>query len=126
MSGWIKIERSLQDHWIWSDAVKLKCWVGILLNASHSNQKVLIGSEVIECRRGEIVGSLRDIASTLGVSKDYLRQFISILQKDFMVNSESSSKYTRITICNYESYQGSLHDDKTLLRQFEESKKQKI
>jgi len=123
MSGWIKIERSLQDHWIWSDAVKLKCWVGILLNASHSNQKVLIGSEVIECRRGEIVGSLRDIASTLGVSKDYLRQFISILQKDFMVNSESSAKYTRITICNYDSYQGSLHDEKTIQRQTEDSKK---
>lgn len=123
MSGWIKIDRSLQDHWIWSDAVKLKCWVGILLGASHSDHKLLIGSEVVECKRGQLVGSLRGIADQLGVSKDYLRAFLTILQKDFMVNSESTPKFTRITICNYESYQGSLHDDKTLSRQTQDSQK---
>lgn len=123
MNGWIKIDRSIQDHWIWSDAVKLKCWVALLLNASHSHQKVLMGNQIVECHRGDIVGTLRSIADQLGVSKDYLRQLLVIFQKDFMINYESTPKYTRITICNYESYQGSLHAVETNSRQTQDKDK---
>lgn len=117
MNGWIKIDRSIQDHWIWQDAAKLKCWVALLLNASHSNQKVLIGHEIVECRRGQIVGSLRQIGEIVGMGKDAVRSTINVFHKQGMILLQTEAKFTRITICNYESYQGVTHDVQTDSRQ---------
>jgi hypothetical protein len=110
MQGWIKIDRSIQDHWIWQDPIKMRCWVAMLLNASHSHQKVLIGGELVECHRGQIVASLRQLSETFMMNKDSFRHFLSILIKEKMISLESYTKFTRITICNYEGYQGSAHD----------------
>jgi hypothetical protein len=46
-------------------------------------------------------------------NKDTARNFLKLLEKDNMILHENISKSTRITVCNYELYQGSLHDEQT-------------
>jgi hypothetical protein len=123
MNGWIKIDRSIQDHWIWQDAVKTRCWVAMLLNASHSHQKILVGSELVECHRGQIVASLRQLSESCMMNKDSLRHFLNLLIKEGMILCESHTKFTRITICKYDSYQGSAHDAQTIDRQSADNQK---
>ena len=89
----------------------------MLLNASHSHQKLFIGGEIVECHRGEIVASLRQLSEACMMNKDSFRHFLRLLIKEEMVLCESHAKFTRITICNYESYQGSAHDVQTIRRQ---------
>ncbi|EAC3914326.1 DNA replication protein DnaD, partial [Listeria monocytogenes] len=36
-SGWIKIYRSLQEHWIWENEKYLKWWLDLLLLANHQD-----------------------------------------------------------------------------------------
>lgn len=116
MIGWIRIHRQITDHWIWKDPVKLKWWLDILLTVNHTDAKVNIGLQIFECKRGQSIMSLSNWAGRWGVSKDKARNFLVLLEKDGMILHESLGKTTRITICNYDSYQGDLHDSQTIAK----------
>jgi hypothetical protein len=105
MNGWIKLERSLLNHWIFQDSVKFRIWIGLLLIVNHSDQKVNIGLNIYDCKRGQSVMSLLSWANTFKVSKDYIRNFFKLLEKDGMITIENIKISTRITICNYDTYQ---------------------
>jgi hypothetical protein len=124
-NGWIKLHRNLQNHWIWRDSDKLKWWLDILLTSNHSDAKILIGNTLIECKRGQTIMSLSNWASRWNVSKDKARNFLVLLESDGMILHENIQKSTRITICNYESYQGDLHDDQTITKRYPNDKSPK-
>ena len=113
IAGWIRLSRSIENHWIYKDPVKLKWWIDILINVSFKDSKVNIGNQLIECKRGQSIMSLSSWGERWGVSKDKVRNFFLLLEKDGMITHENVSKSTRITVCNYESYQSVLHDDTT-------------
>lgn len=112
-SGWISIYRSIRYHWIWQDPVKLKWWIDILLAVNHEDQKVNIGMRLIECKRGQTVMSLRNWADRWKVSKDTTRNFFELLKKDKMIITENLINTTRLTVCNYDVYQGDLRTSQT-------------
>ena len=107
MDGWIKIYRDIKNHWIWQDPVKLKWWIDMLLTANHEDTKVNIGMQLIDCKRGQSVMSLANWAKKWKVSRDRVRSFFDLLEKDGMIAREPHTKFTQITICNYDSYQES-------------------
>ena len=111
--GWIRIHRSIQEHWIWKDPVKFCWWMDILLNVNHADAKVNIGFELFDCKRGQSVMSLQNWAERWKTSKDTARNFLKLLEKDSMILHENIGKSTRITVCNYDSYQSELHDSQT-------------
>lgn len=113
MAGWIKIDRQILNHWIWSDPNKLKWWLDILLTVNYADNKVNIGNQLFECKRGQSIMSLQTWALRWNVSKDMVRNFFILLEKDKMITLENLVKTTRITVCNYEAYQGDLHDTQT-------------
>ncbi len=104
-NGWINLHRCIQEHWIWQDAHRFKWWVDLLLRASHKDTKVLIDSSLVECKRGQFITSLYALSSDWNVSRDVVRNFLSLLEKDSMIIRKATTKYTQITICNYDSYQ---------------------
>ena len=113
MEGWIRLHRRIIDHWIWKDPIKLKWWLDILLNANHEDNKVNIGFELFDCKRGQTVRSLQKWAERWNCNKDSARNFLKLLEKDAMISHENIGKSTRITICNYDTYQDVLHDGQT-------------
>lgn len=113
--GYICIFRSIKNHWIWNDEKKFKWWMDILLTVNYSKeiQKVNIGNQLYECGRGQSIRSLQNWSSEWNVSKDTARNFLALLQNDNMIVLESLIKTTRITVCNFDSYQTILHDKQT-------------
>lgn len=110
--GWISIYREIQDHWIWQDAQKLKQWIDILLTANSEDTTVNIGLELYECKRGQSLISIQGWASRWNISKSAARSFLSLLEKQNMIKMESIQKSTRLTVCEYEDYQGPTHEKK--------------
>ncbi|MFA5715039.1 MAG: hypothetical protein WC998_04835 [Candidatus Paceibacterota bacterium] len=106
MEGWIKTYRELIDHWVWQNDKYLKCWLWFLLHANHSECKILIGSEFMEIKRGEFITSISKICEATGMTMQVTRTFLSLLEKDKMINKQTTSKLTKISICKYEYYQG--------------------
>jgi len=111
--GWISLHRKIRDHWIWKDPVKLKWWIDILMEVNHSDNMVNLGNQLIECKRGQSVMSLSSWAKRWGVTKDKARNFFVLLEKDNMITRENVVKSTRITVCNYNSYQDVSHANQT-------------
>ncbi len=53
-SGWIKLHRGLQDHWLWDcEFSYAQAWIDLLLGAGHKPTKIMIKGLVIERKRGQ-------------------------------------------------------------------------
>lgn len=113
MSGWIKLHRQIRNHWVFKNANYFKAWVVIISEVNHQSSKVLIEGELIECKRGQSINSLATWVNILGddwtIQK--LRTFLKLLEKDGMINTEGLRKTTRLTVCNYDSYQSEQQAD---------------
>lgn len=105
MSGWIKIHRDIAKHWISQDMEKLGRWLDLLILASFEDNKVLVGDRLIEVKRGQMIASCDFLAKRWGCSKSTVSKFLELLESDNMVERYTERKTTKITICNYDSYQ---------------------
>lgn len=104
-TGWIKIFRSIRNHWIWNDERKLKWWIDILLEVNHVGKQVSIGYKIFECKKGECLISLQNWAIRWNVSKSVVNNFFTMLSNDGMIQIINETVTTRLIVCNYESYQ---------------------
>lgn len=105
MSGWIKLHRGINSHWIWENSDYLKWWLDILLEVNHTPSKVLIKGKIYECSRGEKLYSLDTWALRWKTNKSKVRRFLEMLQKDEMIVLKNETQTTRITVCKYDDYQ---------------------
>lgn len=111
-SGWIKLHRQLIDHWIFEDAIKLKCWMDILFTVNAEDKKVNIGLQMFDCKRGQSLHSIQTWATRWRMSKSAARSLLNLLQTEKMITHESIGKSTRLTVCKYDDYQYVAHDKK--------------
>lgn len=103
--GWIKVHRSLSEHWLAEHPEKLGWWILLLLKATHEEKKVLVGNQLIELKRGQIVASLSFLAELWNTSKRTAERFLELLESDKMLSRCVRQKVSIITICNYDGYQ---------------------
>ncbi|EOB0633766.1 DNA replication protein DnaD, partial [Staphylococcus aureus] len=50
MTGWISIDRSIQNHWLFKEKrtfSKFEAWIYLLMEANHSKAKVPIGNQIV-------------------------------------------------------------------------------
>jgi hypothetical protein len=113
MDGWISLHRKIKDHWIWSSQNRFQWWIDILLTVNHSDTKVLIKGTLLDCKRGQSIRSLDTWAKDWNVTKKTVRDFFILLKKDGMLMYENVKISTRITVCNYESYQNEVNAKET-------------
>jgi uncharacterized phage protein (TIGR02220 family) len=116
MSGWIKLHREINSHWIWSNSDYFKWWIDILLEVNHTPAKVLIKGKVYNCGRGEKLYSLDTWASRWGTNKSKVKRFLEMLQKDEMICVKNETQTTRITICKYDDYQENENKSETQVK----------
>ena len=106
-TGWISLHRRIRSHWIWENPEYLKAWICILLEVNHEKNKVLIEKELIECDTGQSLHSLKSWAKLFGKKWTIhkVRTFFILLENDSMIVREGLRKTSRVTVCNYDSYQ---------------------
>lgn len=108
--GWVSIHRKILKHWIVGDPYYFSAWIIILLEVNHDHRvkKKVIKKQIVECGRGQSIKSIDTWATVFG-SKHWTRQkvrtFFQLLEKDGMINQENLSVTTRLTICNFDTYQ---------------------
>jgi hypothetical protein len=116
MTGWIKIHRSITNHWLYSEKrvySKLEAWYDMLIAVNYSDSKTLIKGKLYEVKRGQSIMSLDSWAKRWNWDKSKVRRFLNTLQADNMIELKSDTITTQLTICNYESYQGERNTDET-------------
>ena len=105
MTGWIKIAREINEHWIWEDDTKFKWWVDLLISAAWEDKQVLVGSRLVDLKRGQLVASLSYLCKRWGRSRSMVEPFLRLLVRDNMITKEVSNNISIITIVNYKQYQ---------------------
>jgi len=113
MNGWIKIERSVADHWIFEDPWKFRCWIDLLLLVNHAETKVEIQGQIFVCKSGQTLRSLLNLSNRWRCSRSKARRFLKLLEADGMIETKDERKTTRITICNYATYQTERNTNET-------------
>ena len=105
--GWIKLDRQVQEHWLWNDERydKAHAWIDLLLLANHKDKKLLYRGEVITCERGTVNRSIDSLAKRWGWNWRTVKSFLKALEKDGMITGEYTTNRTTITIENYAKYQ---------------------
>ena len=99
--GWIKLHRQILD-WEWySDINCSRLFIHLLLTA-NAKDKTWKGTDI---KRGQLVTSLQNLSTETGLTLQQLRTAIKKLESTNEITIKSTSKYTVVTIVNYEDYQ---------------------
>ena len=108
MSGWIKIHRSITNHWLYTEKrkfSKFEAWNDMLLNVNYIDCKTIIKGNLYEVKRGQSILSLDSWSKRWNWDKSSVRRFFNLLEKDEMIIVKSDNITTHLTICKYEDYQ---------------------
>lgn len=108
VTGYVCLYRSIKKHWLWKDSrvkTPFEAWIDLLLRASHEDQKEPVGVDFIVVKRGQVLTSQLQLSKEWFWSRKKVTHFLSSLQKDIMISVKTTTKWSMITICNYESYQ---------------------
>ncbi len=101
MKGYIKLHRRILD-WEWyKDSNTKNLFIHLLLNACYDNCRFM-GRPV---SKGEYITSLSRLSSDLDIPVRQIRTALKRLTKTGEIDTQTTNKYTKVTICNYDSYQ---------------------
>jgi hypothetical protein len=109
MDGWIKLHRKSYLNHLYTENrphTKREAWEDILIHVNYEDSFFLVGNGKIECKRGQSLMSLDSWARIFNWSKSSVKRFFDLLKKEKMIDVENMLKTTRLTVCNYEDYQG--------------------
>lgn len=108
MEGYVKIYRSILD-WEWAgNPEMLGFWVYMLMKAETTPRKW----RGMVIKRGQFVTTVRELSEETGLSVRQIRTIFSKLQATNEMTNKTTNKYTIVTICNYERYNGVENDER--------------
>jgi hypothetical protein len=101
MEGWISLHRKIINWEWWDDHNTTRLFIYLLLKANHKDGKW----KGILIKKGQLVTSLDGIKNETGLKVQVIRTSIKRLKSTSEITSESTSRFTKITLCNYCDYQ---------------------
>lgn len=109
MEYYIPISRRLFEHPFWCEErvfSRFEAWLDLVQSARFEDTKQLIGNRFIEVKRGQMLVSLRFLASRWLWSTKKVNSFLDLLIQDKMIIKETPKEtgQTVVTICNYDKY----------------------
>lgn len=108
MEGWISLYRKIQEHWLWTKRRKFsqfEAWISLLFKANFKDTKIMIGDNLVEVKRGSFITSEVKLAEEWKWDRSTVRKFLKTLEEQEMIQKNSTTKYTSISIENWELYQ---------------------
>lgn len=101
MVGWIKLHRKFSE-WEWYNKSEMVHLFIHLLVTANFEKKSWQGITVL---RGQVVTGRKELSVKTGISEQSLRTCLKRLENTGEILIKSTSNYSIITVCNYESYQ---------------------
>ena len=106
--GWIKLNRTIQDSFIWSfDHPQYGlAWIDMLMLANYKDKQILFNGKLLTIKRGSFVTSTVKLAERWHMNRRTVKAFLDVLKSDGMITYECTARCTTVFIVNYEKYQG--------------------
>lgn len=107
--GYIKLYRSLQDHWLWSGSEPFddrSAWVDLLMTVNHEEKKIKVGRDIITIHAGQTWTSFVKLARRWRWSRNRVYRYIKMLISDGMILMDGTPNGTLLTVVNYGFWEG--------------------
>ena len=113
MKGFVKIDREDMAFYLPKDKEfsKSEAWIYLIMDANIEDREVLLAGENVLIKRGELIKSLRSLATTWRWKIGRVRRFLEQAQQRNTLRHAGGTAATHITICNYDSYEGQRHSN---------------
>lgn len=116
-AGYVKLYRKVMDSFVWTNPYMYKLWNLCLMKASHENRKFLFNGKEIWLNSGEFVTGRDAITFEMnkGVKREHqvnsgsVWRWLKRFEKEGMLNIKSTTKYSVVSINNWDAYQASEH-----------------
>ena len=118
--GFIYLHRKLKSHWIFQESDYLKTWIHLLFDAAYEDGSMLVGKQIVQLKRGQLVFGRKAYGAKIGLSEGRLRRFLNLLKDEGMIDQQTTNKFSIISIINYDDYQ--THDKQTTIKQLSNDK----
>jgi biotin operon repressor len=103
--GYVKIWRKSLKSGLMKNPNLWMFWSWCLLNASWKEHQTLVGYQIVDLKPGQLLFSRSQASQTLGMSEKTIRTCLDALKKMGSVAVKSASKYSIISILNWDVYQ---------------------
>ena len=105
--GWIKLHRSIMDSGVYSDNLRFKAWVDLLLRVNHEDNEWFERGKLIQVKKGQCITSVRQLGESWNCHKSTVDKILKQFVQMGMIKRESrTGEYTIITVIKYGFYQG--------------------
>jgi len=105
MNGWIRLDRAIQDNFLWQEPEALKLWLYLLMAASLTDKATAFNGQMLNIKRGQLVFGLNAASARLNISIRRLRKYLNWFETDDMIDKQITNKFSIISITNYSQYQ---------------------
>lgn len=99
--GWIKLHRGFTKFEWYQDANTMRVFLHLLITANHKKAKWQ-GNTI---GRGQLITSRGHLSRDLGMTVQVVRTSLAKLEKTENITIKTTSKFTLLSICNYDTYQ---------------------
>jgi len=106
MSGWIKKPRDRFKHPMFRKDKFCRgyAWDWLVDNAAYAPYTIEVSGRIVTLQRGQICHSIRFLAEKWNWDKAAVSRYLTRLKTETMINTQTETGQTIITICNYDKY----------------------
>jgi len=111
--GWIKIHRTLIDNPYMAKPAYIAVWIRLLIEAKHKDEtrKIIWKGKQLTLKNGQFTCGTKQLAKWSGVPRGTVVRVLSTFKNEQMIEHQTSSKFSLITINNWKEYQESEHQN---------------
>lgn len=106
--GVFAVDRGVFDHPMFDEKApfsRREAWLWLLSEAAWKPTQRSISGRVVTLSRGQIAHSIRFMAEAWGWDKAKVSRFLERLKTETMIETQTETGQTLITICKYDDYQ---------------------
>lgn len=108
MSRWVRVQVDILEHPVFSSEPfsEREAWLWLISKAAWKETRHRIGQTVVTVPVGSVFLTLREMQSIWGWKSDKrVRSFLSMLEREEMIETKTDAGKTQVSICNYSRYQ---------------------
>jgi hypothetical protein len=101
MGGWLRLYRKVKE-WEWyTESYMVHLFIHLLIDAHYEDTRY----KGINYKRGQVSIGRKKLSLQTGISEQKIRTGIERLRDSGEITTKTTSKFTIVTICNYDQYQ---------------------
>lgn len=103
--GYVKLSRRLLSNPIFKKPAYLSVWLYLLLRAQHEESSFIWNNQRQVLKKGQLLTGRKKIAQFTGLAESQIYKILKYLELEQQIEQQKTTKYTVITIVNWDKYQ---------------------